>query len=212
MISLILLEQALAAVTPPQPGETYLVGLVVVLRVELEHLGLLGVLESARQVICPKLLAPLLTVHEPSHHERHELEPFTSSKHLAITKRRLKLARALKRCSQITALKRPRRARWRPCPTRANFGDRNNIHGLGQLDVELAGAQEPEESQSVQSLCVAQLLQHCPQLEDLRILFRGGVAGVTILLLRRSGRVVVVVILGIGGHLLLGSIRHDEGG
>jgi hypothetical protein len=63
---------------------------VIVLRVELEHLGLLGVLESARQVIGAKLLAPLLTVHEPIRHKRHKLEPIISSKQLGTTKAQAK--------------------------------------------------------------------------------------------------------------------------
>jgi hypothetical protein len=43
----------------------YLVGLVVVLRVVLEDLGLLLVVEGARKVVGAKLLAPGLTLDEP---------------------------------------------------------------------------------------------------------------------------------------------------
>jgi hypothetical protein len=44
----------------------YLVSLVIVLRVVLEHLGLLGVLESVDEVVSAKFFAPLLIVDEPS--------------------------------------------------------------------------------------------------------------------------------------------------
>lgn len=93
----------------------------------------------------------------------------------------------------------------------ATFGEgKNNIHGLGQFNVKLAGAQESQQGQSVQALCETLLLEHGPQLMYLRILFGGRVARVTILRLRCDGREVVVIVLGIGGQLLLGRGRHFD--
>lgn len=45
---------------------TYLVGFVVVLGVELEHLSLLVIFEDSRQLISSELLAPLLAIGEPA--------------------------------------------------------------------------------------------------------------------------------------------------
>lgn len=44
---------------------TYLVGFVVVLRVELEHLGLLVIFEDSGELVSSELLAPLLAISEP---------------------------------------------------------------------------------------------------------------------------------------------------
>lgn len=44
---------------------TYLVGFVVVLRVELEHLSLLVIFEDSGELVSSELLAPLLAISEP---------------------------------------------------------------------------------------------------------------------------------------------------
>lgn len=117
-------------------GTAILVSLVVVLRVELENLGLLWVFESGRQIISAEFLAPLLSVDE---------------------------------------------------------------HLLSQFNIKLASAQESKQGQSIQAFGVALLLEHCPQLVHLGILFRSGVAGVTRDSVRRGSREVVLIVLGIGG-------------
>lgn len=43
----------------------YLVGFVVVLGVELEHLSLLGIVEDSGELVSSELLAPLLAIGEP---------------------------------------------------------------------------------------------------------------------------------------------------
>lgn len=45
--------------------QTYLVSLMVVLRIIFEHLGFLGVLEGANEIVGTELFAPLLIVDEP---------------------------------------------------------------------------------------------------------------------------------------------------
>jgi hypothetical protein len=52
----------------------YLVGLVVVLRVELEHLSLFGIFEDSGKLVSSELLAPLLTVGEPSKKKLDDLK------------------------------------------------------------------------------------------------------------------------------------------
>lgn len=145
--------------------KTHLVRLVVVLRVEFENLRLLLVVKSTGQVICAKLLPPLLTVDEP---EQTGLAILISHR------------------------------KQRPSPNSQQT--QCNVHILGSLDIELAGAQEAQHGQGIQSLRVPLLLQHCPQLVHLRILFRRGVAWVASLRLRRGGGEVVLVVLGVGGQ------------
>lgn len=55
-------------------ARTHLVSLVVVLRVELENLGLLWVFESGRQIISAEFLAPLLSVDEPKSGQKNTLD------------------------------------------------------------------------------------------------------------------------------------------
>lgn len=45
---------------------TYLVGLVVVLGVELEHLSLLVIFEDSGELVSSELLAPFLAISEPA--------------------------------------------------------------------------------------------------------------------------------------------------
>jgi hypothetical protein len=48
----------------------YLVRLVVVLRIKLEHIRLLLVVESANQIVSAELFPPLLTINEPKRQKR----------------------------------------------------------------------------------------------------------------------------------------------
>ena len=52
-------------------GQRYLIGLVVVLWVVFEDLGLLGVLEVLDQVVEVEFFPPGLAVHEPDHRLVH---------------------------------------------------------------------------------------------------------------------------------------------
>jgi len=74
------------------------------------------------------------------------------------------------------------------------------IHSLRRLDVKLPGSQEPQQSQSVQSLGVTQLLKLRPQLIHSSILLWGCVTRVAGLGLWGGCREIIVVILGGSGH------------
>lgn len=76
-----------------------------------------------------------------------------------------------------------------------------NVHSLGSLDIELPGSQKPQQSQSIQSLGVAQLLELRTELNHRSILFGGCVSRVAGLLLWSGCWEIIVVILGLrGGH------------
>jgi len=112
----------------------YLVGLVVVLGVVLEHGLLLGILPCGDGIIELDLFPPLLAVDE---------------------------------------------------------------HLLGEVDIELAGAEEAQQGQGVEALGEALGLQHAPKLVDLGLLHGRQIASMSVLLDRCLERVVVVVILGV---------------
>lgn len=86
----------------------------------------------------------------------------------------------------------------------------SNVHSLGVGDNELAGTQETQERQSVQSLSVALLLELRAELDDLRILLRGGVARVTSVGFRSGSGEGVLIVLGIKRQLVLSSGCHGE--
>lgn len=85
-----------------------------------------------------------------------------------------------------------------------------NVHSLGSLDIKLAGAQEPQEGQRIQTLSVSELFKLSAELVHLCILFGGGVAGVARLRFRSGGREVVLVVLGVGRQLGFCG-RHCDG-
>jgi len=58
---------------------TYLIGFVVVLGVELEHLSLLVIFEDSGQLISSELLAPLLAIGEPAKEKKKKLDELRSS-------------------------------------------------------------------------------------------------------------------------------------
>lgn len=63
------------------------------------------------------------------------------------------------------------------------------------LHVKFSSPEKPQQGQSVQSVFVAFLLQHGPQLVYLSILLLGGVARMAGLGLGGGGRKVIVVVL-----------------
>ena len=84
-----------------------------------------------------------------------------------------------------------------------------NVHSLGSLDIELPGSQKPQQSQGIQSLGVAQLLELSTELNHRSILLGScvsRVAGHGIWRLVGLGLwsdcwVIIVVILGLrSGH------------
>ena len=156
---------------------TYLVSLVIVLRIILKHLRAFLVVESPHQVVGTEGLAPGLVIHEPI------VEIHTS--------RQYRYLRLLHRKSLNIAS---------PSLFPQIFG-KIHVHLLRQLHIKLPRPQEPQHRQRVQSLLAARLLQHRPQLVYLRILFLGRVARVTALRLRGGGRVVVVVVFRVEIHV-----------
>ena len=68
---------------------------------------------------------------------------------------------------------------------------------LGGLHIEFSRPQKSQQTQRIQSLFVAVLFQHLPQLMHLRILFLSGVARVAGLSFRSGSGEVVMIVYGV---------------
>jgi hypothetical protein len=165
-------------------AETYLVGLVVVLGVELEHLGPLLVVEGADQLLdadASVLAPPLLAVDEPENCQSMPQILYTA-------------------CDTYICF----------ASSTLNFRARRNrsCDYLAPARCSLFSTTRAYQCQGVEVLGVARRLQGAAQLEDLGILLRRCVSRVSALNGRSNGRIVVVVVLGVELQLVGGCSSH----
>lgn len=77
---------------------------------------------------------------------------------------------------------------------------------LGGLHIEFSRPQKSQQTQRIQSLFVAVLFQHLPQLMHLRILFLSGVARVAGLSFRSGGGKIVMIVYWVKLHPRIGRV------